>query len=68
MEKEWDMQEPIISSGEGTADRKNKTMKEAGIYMSDTPTNIANTLIEGIKGQSSCGEVSIMKINFKNSC
>ncbi|WMM25807.1 succinate--CoA ligase subunit alpha [Tissierella sp. MB52-C2] len=39
----------IISSGEGTADGKIGAMKNAGIYMSDTPSNIANTLIEALK-------------------
>lgn len=39
----------IISSGKGTAEEKIKTMKDSGIYMSDTPTNIANTLIEALK-------------------
>lgn len=39
----------IISSGEGTADGKIEVMKNAGIYMSDTPANIANTLIEVLK-------------------
>jgi succinyl-CoA synthetase alpha subunit len=39
----------IISSGEGTADGKIEAMKDAGVYMSDTPANIANTLIEALK-------------------
>ncbi|WP_353092519.1 succinate--CoA ligase subunit alpha [Tissierella praeacuta] len=39
----------IISSGKGTADEKIRIMKECGIYISEIPTNIANTLIRALK-------------------
>jgi succinyl-CoA synthetase alpha subunit len=34
----------IISSGKGTADEKVRTMKDCGIYISETPTSIGSTL------------------------
>ncbi|WP_313756785.1 succinate--CoA ligase subunit alpha [Tissierella sp.] len=39
----------IISSGKGTADEKIRIMKECGIYISEIPTNIGNTLIRALK-------------------
>jgi succinyl-CoA synthetase alpha subunit len=39
----------IISSGKGTAEEKIKVMKEYGIYMSENPTTIAETLIKALK-------------------
>ncbi|MGJ0848085.1 succinate--CoA ligase subunit alpha [Tissierella praeacuta] len=39
----------IISSGKGTANEKIRIMKECGIYISEIPTDIANTLIRALK-------------------
>lgn len=39
----------IISAGEGTADDKIKTMKDCGIYMAETPMDIVDALIQGLK-------------------
>ncbi len=39
----------IISSGKGTANEKIRIMKECGIYISEIPTDIANTLIIALK-------------------
>lgn len=39
----------IISAGKGTAEEKVKIMKEAGIYVAENPTTIAETLIEALK-------------------
>ncbi len=39
----------IISSGQGTADEKIKIMNNCGIYISESPTTIANTLIKALK-------------------
>lgn len=39
----------IISSGKGTAEQKIKTMSDCGIYISETPTAIGDTLVKALK-------------------
>lgn len=39
----------IISFGSGTADEKIEVMKECGVYISDSPTTIADVLIQALK-------------------
>lgn len=39
----------IISSGKGTAEEKIRIMNDSGIYMSQSPTAIADTLIRALK-------------------
>ncbi len=39
----------IISSGQGTAEEKIRIMNDSGIYMSESPTAIADTLVKALK-------------------